>query len=319
MKQQNIRNQLLTHLARLLALAACAAIAVQAAEQDPAAKAKAQQEKVKAQIEQKVKPVAPTQAPATPQKPRKLLIFTLTKGFPHSSIPLAAEAIKFVGENTKAYESVITADPSYITADKLKEFDAICFDQCTGDPFTDPASKAALLDFVKSGKGYIGVHAATDCFYNWKEYGEMVGGYFNGHPFRKISVKLDDPKSPINAMFAGQGYEISDEIYTFRKPYSRDNLHILQSIDWENAAITAKGTRDDNDYALSWIREYGQGRVFYCAFGHDDQIWWNPRILAHYLAGIQYAFGDLKADATPTSKISPAIEPARGPELKGKK
>lgn len=116
-------------------------------------------------------------------------------------------------------------------------------------------------------------------------------------------------------MFAGKGFEISDEIYTFRKPYSRDNLRILMSIDWDNAGITKGMNREDNDYALSWIREYGQGRVFYCGFGHDDQIWWNPQILAHYLAGAQYALGDLKADATPSNKITPAIEPAHGPKL----
>jgi type 1 glutamine amidotransferase len=264
---------------------------------------------------EKMKAATPEKAPATPQKARKVLIFTLAKGFKHSTIPMAAEAIKYAGEKTKAYESLITDDPSVFTADKLKEFDAICWDQCTGDPLTTPEAKAALIDFVKSGKGLIGIHAATDCFYNWKEFGDMMGGYFAGHPFRKISVKLDDPNSPVMAMFAGKGFQISDEIYTFKKPYSRDNLHILMSIDWDNAGITQGMNRADNDYALAWIREYGQGRVFYCGFGHDDQIWWNPQILAHYLAGVQYALGDLKADATPSSKISPAIEPARGPKL----
>ena len=269
---------------------------------------------------EKMKAATPEKAPATPQKARKVLIFTLAKGFKHGSIPIAAEAIKYAGEKTKAYESVITDDPAMFTPEKLKEFDAICWDQCTGEPLTTPESKAALLDFVKSGKGLIGIHAATDCFYEkWPEFGVMMGGFFAGHPFRRISVKLDDPKSPIMAMFAGKGFEISDEIYTFRKPYSRENLRILMSIDWDNAGITKGMNRDDNDYALSWIREYGQGRVFYCGFGHDDQIWWNPQILAHYLAGVQYALGDLKADATPSAKISPAIEPAPGPKLEAAK
>ncbi len=267
----------------------------------------------------KMKAAAPEKAPAAPQKPRKLLVFTLAKGFKHSSIPLAAESLKYLGEKTKAYETVITDDPAMFTADKLKEFDAICFDQCTGDPLTDADAKAALLDFIRSGKGFIGVHAATDCFYKWHDYGEMIGGYFAGHPFSHISVKLDDPKSPINAAFDGKGFEIRDEIYTFRDTYSRDKLRVLLSLDWENSGTPKGGTRADNDYALSWIREYGQGRVFYCAFGHVDPIWWNPQILAHFLAGTQYALGDLKADATPSAKVSPTLEAVRGPQLATKK
>lgn len=134
---------------------------------------------------EKMKAATPEKAAVTPQKARKVLIFTLAKGFKHSSIPMAAEAIKYAGEKTKAYESVITDDPAVFTAEKLKEFDAICWDHCTGDPLTSVESKAALLDFVKSGKGIIGIHAATDCFYNWKEFGDMMGGYFAGHPFRR--------------------------------------------------------------------------------------------------------------------------------------
>lgn len=268
---------------------------------------------------QKMKAAAPEQAPATPQKARKLLVFTLTKGFYHSSIPLAAETLKYLGEKTKAYETVITADPAFLKADKLKEFDAVCFDQCTGDPFTDEETKSALLDFVKSGKGFIGVHAATDCFYKWKEYGEMLGGYFNGHPFGHISVKVDDPKHPLNAMFKGKGFEVSDEIYTFKTPYSREKLRILLSVDWENSNNLKGGNRTDNDYALSWIRDYGQGRVFYCAFGHQDPIFWNKPLLEHYLAGVQYALGDLKADALPSATLSPAPAAAPGPMLGTKK
>jgi uncharacterized protein len=268
---------------------------------------------------EKMKAAAPEQAPAGPQKPRQLLVFTLCKGFKHSSIPLAAEALKYMGEKTKAYTTVITEDPAVFTKEKLAEFDAICFDQCTGEPLTDPAAKAALLDFIRSGKGFIGVHAATDCFYQWREYGELIGGYFNGHPFGRISVKQDDPGSPLNAMFGGKGFEISDEIYTFKDTYSRDTLRVLLSIDWENSGNLKGGNRADNDYGLSWIREYGRGRVFYCAFGHVEPIWWNPAILQHFLAGVQYAMGDLKADATPSAKISPPLAPGRGPKLGEKK
>ena len=96
-------------------------------------------------------------------------------------------------------------------------------------------------------------------------------------------MKVDDPKSPLTAMFEGKGFEFSDEIYTFKDPYSREKLHILLSVDWENASLP-KGNRDDNDYALAWIHDFGKGHVFYCAFGHQHEVFWNPTILKFYLA-----------------------------------
>jgi len=279
------------------------------------AAAKAGPKAISDDVVKKVTAAAPDKAAVQPAQPRRVIIFTMTKGFRHGSIPLAAKAVEILGSKTGAYEAVQTDDPSRLAPDRLKEFDAVVMDQCTGVPFDDPALKASLLEFVRGGKGIVGIHAATDAFYDaWPEYGEMMGGFFKGHPFRRISVKLDDPTSPLNAAFGGQGFEISDEIYTFKEPYSRDTLRVLLSIDWENANLS-KGNRTDNDYALSWIREYGKGRVFYCAFGHDDAIWWNPAVLRHYLDGLQYALGDLKADATPSAKISPPLEPARGPKL----
>jgi len=279
------------------------------------ATAQAQDKPIPAEKLEKVAAALPEAAYVKPAAPRKVLVFTLTKGFRHGSIPLAAKTLEMMGEKTGAFTTVVSDDLEMLRPENLARFDVFCSDQCTGNLTTDETLKQSLLDFVRGGKGWVGIHAATDVG-GWKfpEYNEMIGGVFAGHPFRRISVKLDDPASPLNAMFEGKGFEISDEIYTFRDAYSREKLHILASIDWENSKIEKGGNREDNDYALSWIREYGKGRVFYCAFGHDDQIWWNPAILQHYLAGIQYATGDLKADATPSASLN--LEPARGPELK---
>jgi type 1 glutamine amidotransferase len=137
----------------------------------------------------------------------------------------------------------------------------------------------------------------------------MMGGFFAGHPFGKIKVRNDDPKSPINAAFKGEGFDIQDEMYTFREPYSREKQRVLLSIDISTLQDDPakpgckKGeNRQDHDYAISWIREQGKGRVFYCSFGHQHQIWWTPTILQHYLDGMQYSLGDLTADATPSVK-----------------
>jgi len=261
----------------------------------------------------------PTEAIVKPAKPRKLLIFSLTKGFPHDSVPIGAKAFEIMGAKTGAWEAVNTVDPSCFAPDKLKDFDAILMNNTTGrDLIPDEGHRQSILAFVKGGKGIAGIHSATDALYEkWPEYGELMGGFFAGHlpGILKISVKLDDPASPLTRMFAGKGFEIGDEIYMFKEPYSREKLHILLSIDFENAHF--KGNkRADNDYALSWIHEYGQGHVFYSAFGHDHAIFWNPAILKHFLAGIQYAMGDLKADATPSAKLK--IEPVRGPVLEEK-
>lgn len=268
----------------------------------------------------KVQAVLPDKPIVKPKKARKLLVYTGCKGFYHDSIPLGAKAIEMLGAKTGAFEATISDDPQMFAPEKLKAFDAVMIDNCTGDSLPDPALKQSLLDFVRSGKGIAGNHGAADAFYKWKEYGEMIGGYFCGHPFGQITVKIDDPKSPVNAMFKGQGFDISDEIYTFREPYSRERLHILLSIDYEKSAkvrqtvdrlteekkIKKSGwtPRPDNDYALSWIHEYGKGRVFYCAFGHQHYIFWNPTMLEHFLAGLQYALGDLPAEAAPSCKAA---------------
>ncbi|MGC8742282.1 MAG: ThuA domain-containing protein [Verrucomicrobiia bacterium] len=271
-----------------------------------------------------IKAALPEKATVQPAKARKVLVFNLTRGFKHDSIPVAAKAIELLGQKTGAFSTDVSEDISMFEQENLEKYDAILFNNTTGDLFLPPnyknmtpdekksaearsnLLKTNLLNFVSGGKGIIGLHAATDCFYNWKEYGEMMGGYFNGHPWGKVIVKIDDPSHPINKAFNGKGFEISDEIYTFKTPYSRDNLRILLSVDWEEsvAKLNLKGgNRPDNDYALSWIRNWENGRVFYCAFGHRHDIFWNKQILQHILDGIQFAVGDLKADATPSARL----------------
>jgi type 1 glutamine amidotransferase len=167
-----------------------------------------------------------------------------------------------------------------------------------------------LIAFVKEGKGLAGIHASSDAYYDtekdhtWAEWGVVIGGYFNGHPYHKVTVKIDDPKSPITAGFGGQEYPIDDETYTFKKdPYSREKLHILTSLDvskFTEADVKKENRPYDHDYAVSWIHEYGRGRVFYVSHGHGEQVYTQKAMLQEYLAGLQYALGDLEADATPS-------------------
>ena len=143
----------------------------------------------------------------------------------------------------------------------------------------------------------------------WSEFDQMIGGFFKFHwgDPQLITVKIDDPKSPVTAMFHGQEFEIHDETYTFgMDTYSRTNLHILTSIDYDKMSAADKAKEDypraDHDYGLSWIRREGKGRVFYEAHGHSERVYAIKPMLEHVLAGVQYALGDLKADDSPSVK-----------------
>jgi type 1 glutamine amidotransferase len=118
---------------------------------------------------------------------------------------------------------------------------------------------------------------------------------------------LEDPGSPVNAVFGGQSFQISDEVFQFQAPYSRSKLRVLLSIDTERTDMNPSRRflperTADRDFAISWIRNYGRGRVFYSSLGHNSHIFSNAPVLAHFLAGIQFALGDLAADATPVGK-----------------
>ena len=145
----------------------------------------------------------------------------------------------------------------------------------------------------------------------WPEWNKIIGGYFKYHwnDPQLITVKIDDPRSPLTQMFKGQEWEIRDETYTFnQESFSRDNVHVLTSVNYDKMSAEDKAQeptpRTDHDYALSWIRREGRGRLFYEAHGHHERNYAITPFLEHILAGVQYAIGDLKADDTPGTKTS---------------
>ncbi len=256
------------------------------------------------QIEQAV----PDKPAAKPQKPRKILVFWLCNGFYHECIPVANKAIEVLGRKTGAFDVVTSNDMSMFDADKLNQFDAVLFNNTTKLEFKGPARKKALLDFVKNGKGIIGIHAATDNFYDWPEAAEMMGGLFSGHPWTADGIwamKNAAPNHPINAGFEGKDFKVKDEIYRTKQLNLRDNCHVLLRLDLtDENTKSASGVREqDQDTPVSWIRKYEKGRVFYCGMGHNNEIFRHPAILRHLLAGIQFALGDLPADTTPSGPM----------------
>lgn len=259
---------------------------------------------------QHIEAAAPDRAPARPAKPRKVLVWGHT--WTHEPNPYAEKALEILGRKTDAFQAVVSDDPRLLLGDRLGQFDALVmnnihepnpflpedFAQRTGEQKAtarkfDEAVKQSILDYVRSGKGIVGIHAATAALQSWPEYGEMMGGYYSGHIYQEVAVKLDDPQHPVNACFGGKPWRINDEIYIFREPYSRERLHVLLSLDLDR--MDDPGKRSDKDYAVSWVRGYGRGRVFYTTLGHAAETYWNPLFLRHMLAGIQLAIGDLPA------------------------
>ena len=268
----------------------------------------------------KIEAAVPATATAQAKTPRKLLVFSLVKGN-HTATACGAKALELMGRKTGAFEVVHGTDPSIFRAENLKPFDAVCLNNSNRMTyFKDPALQRGLIEFVRGGKGFVGVHAAATNFSDqwggdWPEGAELVGGIFDGHPWHeKVTIKLEGPDHPLNAAFAGKGFQITDEIYQFSAPYSRDKVRVLLSLDTDKTDMDRKGIkRTDNDFPVSWIRRFGKGRVFYCSLGHDHPVFWNPAVLRHYLDGIQYALGDLPADATPIAAL-----PGKKPSSHGK-
>jgi type 1 glutamine amidotransferase len=348
----------------------------------------------------------PTTPGVKPMHPRRVLVMAHTGagGFVHSSIPLAAKTVEALGNQAGLWSTTISYDAADINTDNLKKYDAIFLDSTTAcflddpDPAVTAARRAALLSFVRSGKGIAGIHAASDSYHTdclaseaavksgspgqnraavvlaarfiaagdkdsdatvsrqewtavadnwfqkldtdntgkvtraefvahfnsllppppsqeskpvqqWPEFNKLIGGYFKFHwpDPQLIYVKIDDPNSPLTAMFHGKDFEIHDETYTFvQESFSRSNVHVLTSIDYAKMSAEDKAKevnpRSDGDYALSYIRREGKGRVFYEGHGHSDRVYAMTPMLEHLRAGIQYALGDLKADDSPSVK-----------------
>jgi type 1 glutamine amidotransferase len=195
---------------------------------------------------------------------------------------------------------VISDDLRNFEPGKIDQFDAILFLSTTQNVFKGVENEKVLQDslmtFVKSGKGFVGIHAATDTFYNWPEYGEMMNGYFDGHPWRadtSVHIKVVEGKAdhPLVAMFEGKPLE-------FKDPYDSSEVDMLLRLDPEKSDKVKGMKRKDNDYGVAWARHWEKGRVFYCSLGHNHDIFWHPKVLRHYLAGIQWALGDYEVDVS---------------------
>jgi len=251
----------------------------------------------------KIEAALPAKAAAGPKKARKILVFWRCEGFFHGGgIAAGNKAIELMGAKTGAFTADFSRDYETLEPANLAKYDALVLNNTTKLKLSD-AQQQGLLAFVRGGKGLVGIHAATDNFDNWPEGAKMLGGVFASHPWGgggTWAVKVEEPDHALTKAFDGKGFKLKDEIYQFKEPYSRANCRVLLSLDLSDPATGGqKGGRQDKDYAVSWLRTEGNGRVFFCSLGHDGNVFQEPAILRYYLDGIQYALGDVAADATP--------------------
>jgi type 1 glutamine amidotransferase len=255
----------------------------------------------------KIEAALPQKAFADPKKPRKLLVFDRQVNYGgHASIPYANLAMQLMGERTGAFTATLSSEPEALAPANLQQYDAIYLNNTVGDIFDTPEIRAGFIAFVTNGGGVVGNHGTSVASPKWTEFGEILGATGASHrePTEKATIDVEDPAHPITRAFEGKSFEYVDEFYRLAPPYSRDKVRVLLSIDpiatdMMQGRCFGQCLRDDNDYPVAWIRQHGKGRVFYTSLGHNPDVFWDPRILAMFLAGTQYALGDLAADATP--------------------
>lgn len=254
-----------------------------------------------AEDDKKIIEAMPVQLQVKPTKKHKVLVYSHASGFKHSSIPTGAKALRIMAEKTGLFQATFTIKPDEFTQKGLAKYDMIIFNNCTHvqKVFTEDSQRKAILRFIENGKAFVGFHSASDGgIPQWKEYTDMIGGCFAGHPWNaggEWPFFVGDSNHPVNFAFKKNEFKFSDEIYQY-KEYDRSKLRVLIGLDAVKSG--KKGNSKTNDYPVSWVRSYGKGRVFYSNFGHNKATWWTPFMLQHFLDGIQWALGDLDGATT---------------------
>ncbi|MGA7089620.1 MAG: ThuA domain-containing protein [Candidatus Acidiferrales bacterium] len=246
-------------------------------------------------------------AQSAPSAKKHLLFVGEEKGYRHESVSHAAATIERLGTQTGLWDTVIRTDTEALTKKKLEynaknlnDFDAVMF-FTGGDLEMDAQQKADFLSFVHDdGKGFIGVHSAAITFTNWPEYGEMIGGYYDEHPWGTFDAPIivEDPNFPGMSLWP-HSFILHDEIYQM-KNYSRDDLRVLMRLDPTKLDLAnPRVHRADRDFAVTWAKMYGKGRVYYSSLGHVSENWDDPRLQGMYTEAIKWVTGIVNADVTP--------------------
>ena len=259
---------------------------------------------------------------AQQKQQRRILVHVDSRGYEHAVAEANDAGLSLVERSWMSWAESdlrfsVTVDRGYerFTEEGLAEFDAVFF-YTTGELPMDEKQKAALLNFVRKGGTFSGSHCATDTFYEWPEYGAMLGGVFDGHPWhQEVGVTVEDAQHPATRGLEN-GFKVTDEIYQFRDPYDRARLHVLLSL--ENASVSMESDaihRTDGDFAISWERREGEGGVFYTSLGHRPVVWRSEWFKNHLVEGVLAVCDAASPATTPEAKPAEVPEPEAVPEL----
>jgi type 1 glutamine amidotransferase len=236
--------------------------------------------------------------PATPASaadaPYDVLVFSKTAGFRHDSIAVGTQAIRELG-TANNFTVTATEDAAAFTTANLAQYEVVVFLNTTGDAL-NATQQTAFESYIRSGKGYVGVHAAADTEYDWSFYGNLVGGYFASHPaIQQANIRVENRATAATATLP-QTWTRTDEWYNYRTN-PRSSARVLANLDESSYSGGGMGA----DHPISWCKTYEGGRSFYTGLGHTQSTYAESAFRSHLLGGIRYAAGTTKADCRPES------------------
>jgi len=243
--------------------------------------------------------VALPAAPASAAPLTKVLVFSKTAGFRHSSIGPGITAIQQLGA-ANGFTVTATEDANQFTTANLAQFQAVVFLSTTGDVL-NATQQTAFQSYIAAGGGYVGVHAAADTEYDWPWYGGLVGAWFASHPaIQTATVRVEDRTSPATAHL-GATWVRSDEWYNYRTN-PRANVKVLMSLDESTYSGGSMG-----DHPITWCQNYGGGRAFYTGLGHTDASYSDAAFRTMLLGGIHIAAGSVAFNCAPGTTPTPSV------------
>jgi len=279
-----------------------------------------------ADVLQQIRKAIPAKPYASPQKARKLLVIESLQGMSHDTIPHANVMLEEMGRLTGAWTSEFSNDLNNLKYPKIKDYDGIFLNSIVGEFAPDPAVRDGLLRFVQEGGGVGGIHGTPWASRNWDEFGLLFGAKSAPHRIEQGVMRVYDGASPLVTPLGSRPINFREEYYRFEHQGMNrlhwEDVRVLLTVDLDDPAVEPRPwtgyKRPDNVYPVSWIRNYGKGRMFYSSLGHMPETFTTRELVGHFLAGVQFLLGDLKADATPnprsaTSTSSAAAQPATPP------
>lgn len=227
---------------------------------------------------------------APPQALPRVLVFSKTAGFRHTSIADGLLAIQKLGQDNNFLVDT-TTNAAYFIDDSLKNYAAVVFLSTTGNVLNDQ-QQAAFERFIQAGGGFAGIHAAADTEYDWPWYNRLLGAYFIDHPAQQIAVVVVKDKNHPSTSILPDRWQRYDEWYNFQS--IMPDIRVLATVD----ETTYVGGKHGENHPIAWYQQVGCGRSWYTALGHTRQSYSESLFLQHLLGGIQYAIGNGQACAT---------------------